>query len=271
MAILTETISEPGFSGYLARPERAAGPLPGVLVIQEAWGVDAHIEDVTRRFAAAGYVALAPDLFAEGGHRSAPFARERMAELQAFMNAAPPTVFADAGAREAALAKLPDAERTRVGESLGALTSVMAPARREGLLAAVQAAARYLREARPETRGQRIAALGFCLGGGLSGLLACRDPELGAAVIFYGNPPPAEEIPKIRCPVMVLVGTADQRIAGQIPAFSEAMSAAGKRLESLSYEGAGHAFFNDGRPAYNLSAARDAFPRVLAFLRDALV
>jgi carboxymethylenebutenolidase len=281
MAILTETISEPGFSGYLARPERAAGPLPGLIVIQEAWGVDAHIEDVTRRFAAAGYLALAPDLFAEGAERPPPFARERMAELQAFMNAAPPTVFSDAGAREAALAKLPEPERTRVGESLGALTSVMAPARREGLLAIVQAAGRYLREVRPETRGPKaqgkgngngkIGAIGFCLGGGLSALFACRDPELGAAVVFYGVPPAAEEIPKIQCPVMFLFGKADQRIAATVPAFAEAMSAAGKRLERLAYEGAGHAFFNDGRPTYDVAAARDAFARVLAFLGDALV
>jgi carboxymethylenebutenolidase len=273
MAILTETISEPGFSGYLARPERAAGPIPGLLVIQEAWGVDAHIEDVTRRFAAAGYLALAPDLFAEGGPRPAPFAPQRMAELQAFMNAAPPTVFADAAAREAALAKLPEAERKRVGESLGALTAVMAPGRREALLGTVQAAGRYLREARPETRGgkAKVGALGFCMGGGLSALLACRDPELGAAVVFYGNPPAAEEIPKIRCPVMILFGAADHRIAGTVPAFAEAMSAAGKRLERVVYEGAGHAFFNDGRPPYDVNAARDAFARVLAFLRDALV
>jgi carboxymethylenebutenolidase len=109
------------------------------------------------------------------------------------------------------------------------------------------------------------------MGGGLAALLACHDPELAAAVVFYGNPPPPDEIPKIRCPVMVLFGTADQRIAGQIPAFSEAMSAAGKRLERVAYEGAGHAFFNDGRPAYSVTAARDAWPRVLAFLKDALV
>jgi carboxymethylenebutenolidase len=273
MAITTEKISQPGFSGYLARPERAPGPLPGIVVIQEAWGVDAHIEDVTRRFAAAGYLALAPDLFAQAendGQRPAPFARERMAELQAFMNAAPPTVFADAGAREAALAKLPEAERARVGESLGALTAVMAPVRREGLLATVQAAVRHLREERPETRGAKIGSVGFCLGGGLSVLLACRDPELGAAIIFYGNAPAVEEIPKIRCPVLGLYGGADQRITSQVPAFTEAMHAAGKRFEPVVYDGAGHAFFNDGRPPYDVRAARDAFARVLAFFNDTL-
>jgi carboxymethylenebutenolidase len=271
MAIATETISKPGFCGYLARPERATGPLPGILVIQEAWGVDAHIEDVTRRFAAAGYLALAPDLFVgEDGKRPAPFARERMAELLAFMNAASPTVFSDPAAREAALGKLPEAERARVGESLGGLTTVMAPARRESLLAVVQAAARYLREERAETRGQKLGIVGFCLGGGLSALLACRDPELGASVVFYGNAPASEEIPKIGCPVLMFHGGADQRIAVQVPAFAEAMSAAGKRFERIVYDGVGHAFFNDGRPPYDVTAARDAFARTLTFFKDAL-
>ena len=48
--------------GYLAQPG-GAGPFPGVVVIQEWWGLDDHIKDVTRRFAAEGYVALAPDLY----------------------------------------------------------------------------------------------------------------------------------------------------------------------------------------------------------------
>jgi carboxymethylenebutenolidase len=90
-------------------------------------------------------------------------------------------------------------------------------------------------------------------------------------VVFYGVPPAAEEIAKIRCPVLMLFGTADQRIAGTVPAFDEAMRGAGQRFERIAYEGAGHAFFNDGRPTYDVAAARDAFVRVLAFLRDALV
>jgi carboxymethylenebutenolidase len=273
MAIATETILKPAaFTGYLARPARAVGPLPGVLVIQEAWGVDAHIEDVTRRFAAAGYVALAPDLFAdpEAGRRPEPLGRERMTELLEFMDVSPPTVFSDPAAREAALAKLPEVERARVGESLGVLTSVMTPGRREALLGIVQAAASYLREEQIETRGGRLGVVGFCLGGALAALLACRDPDLGAAVIFYGNPPPAGEIPQIRCPVLGFFGERDQRITSQLPALVEAMGAARKRFERVVYEGAGHAFFNDGRAAYNVAAARDAFARTLAFLRDTL-
>lgn len=48
--------------GYLAHPE-GEGSYPGIVVIQEWWGLDEHIKEVTRRFAAAGYVALAPDLY----------------------------------------------------------------------------------------------------------------------------------------------------------------------------------------------------------------
>jgi carboxymethylenebutenolidase len=48
--------------GFLATPE-GAGPFPGVIVVQEWWGLDDHIKDVTQRLAKEGFVALAPDLF----------------------------------------------------------------------------------------------------------------------------------------------------------------------------------------------------------------
>ncbi|MGB5051185.1 MAG: dienelactone hydrolase family protein, partial [Caldilineaceae bacterium] len=51
-------------TGYMAWPaSAAASPVPGLIVIQEWWGLNEHIKDVTRRFAAQGYVALAPDLY----------------------------------------------------------------------------------------------------------------------------------------------------------------------------------------------------------------
>lgn len=64
MAIKGEWVHYGDQIGYLAKAERASAPLPGIVVIQEAWGVNEQIEDVTRRIAAAGYVALAPDLYA---------------------------------------------------------------------------------------------------------------------------------------------------------------------------------------------------------------
>ena len=150
------------------------------------------------------------------------------------------------------------------------MTSSLAPERREAQLATVGAAALYLREEREETRGGKLGSVGFCLGGTLSALLACRDPELGAAVIFYGSPPAVEELANIRCPVLGFYGGKDQRITSHVPAFVEAMVAARQRFEHVVYPEAGHAFFNDNRPSYDVAAARDAFARTLAFFRDAL-
>jgi carboxymethylenebutenolidase len=272
MAINTEWISGAGApAGYFARPERAQRALPGVLVLQEAWGVDAHIEDVTRRFAAAGYAAFAPDLFADAeGKRPAPMTRERLSELVAFINQAPPTVWSDPKVLEAELSKRPEAERGRIEETRTAVFSRLgSPDKLAAFLPSLQSAVRYLRQ-RPETAGQKIGAVGFCMGGGLSALLACRDPDLGAAAIFYGSAPPNDQIPAIRCPVRGFYGGQDERITGQVPAFAEAMRAAGKSFEPQIYPQAGHAFFNDGRPSYDAAAARDAFARVLTFFRDAL-
>ncbi|MFN2202384.1 MAG: dienelactone hydrolase family protein [Caldilineaceae bacterium] len=65
--LITQVVTYPDrdgeeLSGYLARPS-SGEPAPAVIVVQEWWGLDEHIKDVTRRFAQAGFVALAPDLY----------------------------------------------------------------------------------------------------------------------------------------------------------------------------------------------------------------
>ena len=70
---------------YRAKPAVARDPLPAVLVIQEAWGVDEHIMDVARRVATAGYLTLAPDLYAPGGERPPPLRAERMEAVKRFL------------------------------------------------------------------------------------------------------------------------------------------------------------------------------------------
>jgi carboxymethylenebutenolidase len=241
------------------------------LIIQEAWGVDAHIEDVTRRFAAAGYVALAPDLYAHAGQRPEPLSRERLAAVVAFLDAAGSAVMGDPEARARALATRDEPERTQLAEALDRLAVVaFGGAGRDEHLVTLRAAAEYLRRERQETRGQKLGAVGFCMGGGLSALLACRDPDLAAAVVFYGSAPPAAEIPAIHCPVLGFYGGTDQHLVSQLPALSAAMAAAGKSFQPHVYPEAGHAFFNDGRLSYDVDAARDAFARTLTFLRQAL-
>jgi carboxymethylenebutenolidase len=253
------------FSGFLARPGRAEAGLPGVVVIQEVWGVDEHIEDLTRRLAAAGYAALAPDLFADRGERPEPLSRHRIREVQAFMGRLPPAGWNDPAARAAALAELPDPERVRIEASQGALWAGLGQMDR--FLPALRASVRHLRAECPASLGQKVACVGFCMGGGLSALLACEEPELAGAAIFYGNGAPPERVAHIQCPVVGFYGGLDARINAGLPAFAEAMRAHGKRFEYQVYEGAAHAFFNDTRSSYAVAAARDAYARLLEFLR----
>jgi len=258
--------------GYLAWPEHASKPLPAVLVIQEIWGVDAHIQDVTRRFAAAGYAAFAPDLYAPGGERPQVLAAERVIELQAFMTALPRAAWHDTQARDAEVAKLPEPRRTLISETLTTLFAPMSSGslRLERFVAPLLAATLFLRQECDSTRGQKLGCVGFCMGGGLSALLACSEPELAAAVIFYGSSPPLDQVPRIACPVLGLYGGLDERINAGIPAFEQAMRQAGKAFEAHRYEGAMHSFFNDSRQSYNVAATRDAFARTLALFRRTL-
>jgi len=253
-----------GFSGFLAQPAGVAQGLPGALVIQEIWGVDEHIEDVTCRLAAAGYAALAPDLYAVGGERPDHLSRDRIAEVKAFMTRHGPAAWGDPGARAAALAQAGAEERSRLEGTLGGLYAGLGDLQR--FLPALRAAVRHLRLEHAASRGQKAACLGFCMGGGLAGLLACEEPELAGAAIFYGSAPPLDRVARIGCPVIGFYGGLDARINAGLPGFAQALREAGKSFEHHVYEGANHAFFNDTRPAYDVRAARDAWARLLTFL-----
>lgn len=269
MAIRTEVVRYGDGSGYLALPERAAPPLPGVIVIQEIMGLTDHIEEVTRRVAAAGYVALAPDLYAVDGERPAPLGRDRMTKAMAFMRSLPPgAAFGDPAARDAALARLPADEGTLVKETMTAMMGQFP--RMPQLASSLRGAVRYLRHERLETRAGKVGCVGFCMGGGLSALLACEEPELSAAVVYYGTSPAAEKIAGIACPMLGFYGEKDVRVTSGVAPFAEAMKNAGKSFEYHVYPGAMHAFFNDDGGAYNVDAARDSFSRMLAFFQKHL-
>jgi carboxymethylenebutenolidase len=268
MAVKTEWIRYGTRSGYFARPEQATPPLPSILVIQEAWGVNEHIEDVTRRFAASGYAALAPDLYSENGQRSVSLTRERISEIQDFISRLPPAIWGDQNAREVELNKLPEADRSRIGETVGAVFG--SSGRLAGYIAPLREAVRYLRSERPETKDQPVACVGFCMGGGLSALLACEEPELSGAAVFYGTTPPPEKVALVNCPIYAFYGSADARVNAGIPAFEQGMKEVGKPFEYHLYDGAGHSFFNDTRGSYNVNAARDSFARALSFFSQIL-
>ena len=272
MAIKTEVVHYGDHSGFLAWPEAARNPLPAVLVIQEVWGVDAHIEDVTRRFAGAGYAALAPDLLAKGGVRPPVLRQERVRETQAFINRVPPAVWSDPKVREAELLKLPEPEQTNIRETITALFAGMGSGSRrfDQYIDPLKNSAAFMRNECSISRGSKVACVGFCMGGGLSALLACHDEDLSGAVMFYGSSPSGDLVPRIACPVLGFYGSLDARVNAGLPGFAEAMKNAGKRFEHHTYEGAHHGFFNDGRQSYNVDAARDAFVRTLDFFEKTI-
>ncbi len=92
----------------------------------------------------------------------------------------------------------------------------------------------------------KLAVAGFCWGGGKSFLFATQRPELKAAFVFYGPPPPDEAMKGIHAPVYGFYAGNDARISATVPATVTAMKAAGKRYEPVVYDGAGHGFMRAG-------------------------
>jgi carboxymethylenebutenolidase len=119
----------------------------------------------------------------------------------------------------------------------------------------------------PNVDASHLGALGFCFGGGMTWMLATREPRLKAAVPFYGPIPPLESVPEIQAAVLAIYGALDERINAGIPQIEPAMAAAGKSFEKEVYEGAGHAFHNDTNPdRYHADSAASAWSRATAFL-----
>jgi carboxymethylenebutenolidase len=138
------------------------------------------------------------------------------------------------------------------------------------MLPGLRSAFRHLREENPATKGRKVACVGFCMGGGLSALLACEEEELSGAAVYYGSAPPPEKIPGIACPVIAFYGANDARVNAGIPDFEAAMQKAGKSYEKHIYPGAGHAFLNDLGQTYEVNAARDSWTRLLGFFQRQL-
>jgi carboxymethylenebutenolidase len=255
------------YSGYLVKPDRLSGTVPAVLVFQEIWGVDEHIQDVTRRFAQAGYVAFAPDLYARNGKRDEVRSAERIEEVKRFLDTMPPGSWHDEEQRNAAMNQLPEDQRKRVSETFTTLFGGLKMDLYKDQLLATTA---FLRGQNESTKGQGIASTGYCMGGALSAFLACHDQALKGAVIYYGRAPQADLIPQIQCPVIGFYGGLDPNITNAVPDFAELMKKNGKSFDYQVYKGAQHAFFNDTRASYNVEASRDAFARTLAFFKQVL-
>ena len=209
--------------GYLVQPA-GDGPFPAVLVIHENRGLNPYIEDVARRLAVAGYLALAPDGLAPlGGY---PGNDDDGRELQ----------------KQLDQAKL-----------------------RQDMLNSAQ----WLK-AHASSNG-KLGATGFCWGGGTVNYLAtAMGEELQAGVPFYGAAAPADEVAKIRAPLLIQSAEDDSRINGMWPDFEVALKANGIAHQRHVYPGTRHGFHNDSTPRFNEAAADLAWERTLAFFGEQL-
>ena len=223
--------------GHLARPE-GPGPFPGVVVVQEAYGVNEHVLDVCARFAAAGDAALAPEIYhRRGAGLAVPYETPApaMEELGRLTNDG---LEVDLAAALERLRNEDDVDPARVG-----LVGFCV-----GGFAAFLGACRL----------DPAATVSFYGGGIVRGRPGFRlEPVL-------------DEADAIDAPLLCLFGSAD---GGIPPVDVEAIRA---RLEDRGignavhvYEGAKHAFFCDQRPAYHPEAAADAWARTLAWLGNA--
>jgi carboxymethylenebutenolidase len=228
-----ETVTTPdgAMPVFVAEP-KDGGRHPAVMVIMEAFGLNAHIEDVTRRIAAEGYVALAPDIYWRDlpankvGYDELPKAIGLMQKVK------DDAVVRDLGAAIDALAKRPGVSSPKVG-----VTGFCMGGRLAFLLAA--------------ELPDKIAAAAPFYGGGIAALLPKAD--------------------KIRAPLYLFFGEKDAFIPlDQVRAIDAKLAELGKTYTLKTYTGADHGFFCNDRPSYGASAAADAWTELKGFLRKHL-
>ncbi len=212
---------------YDAPPAGAARG--AVVVLQEAFGVNPHIEDVSRRLAGEGYHAVAPHLFHRSGDPALGY--ESIEKVLPHMQALTPAGLLDD--LDAALAHLSRAGFSPsqvgvVGFCMGGSVTVLASAR-------------------------RALGAGVTFYGG------------GVAQGRFGMPPLLELAPELQTPWLGLFGDEDAGIpVDQVEALRAAAASAAVDSELVRYGGAGHGFHCDARPdSYHEPAATDAWQRTL--------
>jgi len=124
----------------------------------------------------------------------------------------------------------------------------------------------------PAANGKLFVA-GFCWGGGQSFRYATDRPDLKAAFVFYGGPPAADAMARIKAPVHGFYAGNDARVDATIPTAKEQMAAAGKTYDPVIYDGAGHGFMRAGEDPGgnegNKKARNDAWARWKELLKQA--
>jgi carboxymethylenebutenolidase len=204
---------------------------PVVIVIHEIYGLSDWVRGVADQLAADGFIAIAPDLLSGKGPNGG-------------------------GTEEMVAAKLN-------------ITGAVSGLKQDEVAGALNAIREYGIKL-PAASG-KSATIGFCWGGGTSFNYAIAQPELNAAVVYYGtNPSNPAQLEKIKAPILGCYGADDARVVATIAPADEQMKKLGKPYTHHEFEGAGHGFLRqqDGRNGANLKAAQQAWPTTIEFLRE---
>ncbi len=116
----------------------------------------------------------------------------------------------------------------------------------------------------------KVGVVGFCFGGWIANMMAVRIPDLSAAVPFYGTQPAAEDVPKIKAPLLLHYAGLDTRVNEGWPAYEAALKANNKEYTAYVYDNVNHGFNNDTTPRYDKAAADLAWKRTIDFFKAKL-
>lgn len=221
--------------GYRAAP-KGEGPFPVVLVVEEIFGVHDYIKDICRRLAKAGYVAVAPELYARQGDLST------MTDVQQIVRDV--------------ISKTPDAQWIADLDATAAWAGSEARAdlKRLGVMG--------------WCRGGRAAWLYDAYRADLKAAVAWYGPLAGNRTDI--QPKTAGDVAgDLNAPLLALYGGADSGIpTASVEEARDKARAAGKTVELVVYPEAPHGFHADYRPSYRKTAAEDGWRRALDFLKS---
>ena len=216
-------------------------PRPAVVVFMEIFGVNSHIRDVTERVAREGYVALAPDFF----HRTGPGVEYGYDE--AGMNSG---------------------------------IKLLMQLKASEIIADARAALSFLKR-KNYVKGDKLGAMGFCVGGHVTYLTAC-ETDIKAAASFYGGGIAGDKgfggeastigrTSGITGKIICLYGAKDAHIPmTQVDAVRAELEKNRIRNEVVVYQNADHGFFCDQRGSYDKASADDAWARVKRLFAEEL-
>ncbi|MEJ1240933.1 dienelactone hydrolase family protein [Chryseolinea sp. T2] len=116
----------------------------------------------------------------------------------------------------------------------------------------------------------KVGVVGFCFGGWIANMMAVRVPDLAAAVPFYGGQPSADDVQKIKAPLLLHYAGLDTRVNEGWPAYEAALKANNKSYQAYVYDNVNHGFNNDTTPRYDKAAADLAWTRTIEFFKSKL-